>query len=63
MLIISGADDAPEISDREIKILLEGYKEKGSISLRDAVQRAAEAHELSRSEVYRLALKVWKDGR
>ena len=60
VLIISGAENEPEMSDKEIKELLMTYKKSGKWSLKDAVQQVTKEHNLSRSMVYRLALNVWK---
>ena len=60
VVIISGADTPPELSDSETKALLTAYKKKGDISLKDAVQMIAQSHNLSRSAVYRLALEIWQ---
>ena len=60
VLIISGAENAPEMSDKEIKDLLMTYKKSGKWSLKDSVQKVTKEHNLSRSTVYRLALKIWK---
>ena len=60
VLIISGAENAPEMSDKEIKDLLMTYKKSGKWSLKDSVQKVTKEHNLSRSAVYRLALKIWK---
>jgi 16S rRNA (cytidine1402-2'-O)-methyltransferase len=60
VLIISGAENEPEISDKETKKLLMTYKKSGKWSLKDAVQQVTKKHNLSRSAVYRLALNVWK---
>ena len=59
VLIISGAEDEPEISETKIKELLMAYEKSGKLSLKDAVQMITKAHNLSRSVVYRLALKIW----
>ena len=60
VVIISGADAPPELSDMETKALLTACKEKGSISLKDAVRIISQSHNLSRSAVYRLALEIWR---
>lgn len=60
VLIISGAEDEPGISDNDIKELLIEYEKSGKLSLKDAVQMITKAHNLSRSAVYRLALKIWE---
>ncbi|MDX2434350.1 MAG: 16S rRNA (cytidine(1402)-2'-O)-methyltransferase [Desulfobacterales bacterium] len=60
VLIISGAEDEPEISETKIKELLMAYEKSGKLSLKDAVQMITKEHNLSRSVVYRLALKIWK---
>ncbi len=60
VLIISGAEDEPQISETKIKELLMAYEKSGKLSLKDAVQMITKAHNLSRSVVYRLALKIWK---
>jgi len=60
VLIISGAKDTPELSEEKVKAILTAYKENENISLKDAVQLVAKAHNLSRSTVYRLALEIWR---
>jgi len=60
VLIISGAEDEPEISETKIKELLMAYEKSGKLSLKDAVQMITKEHNLSRSVVYRLALKIWQ---
>ena len=60
VLIISGAENKPEISDREINELLTAYRKSGKLSLKDTVQKITQEHDLSRSAVYRQALKAWK---
>lgn len=60
VLIISGAENEPEISEKETAELLLAYKKSGELSLKDAVQLITGAHNLSKSVVYRLALKIWK---
>jgi 16S rRNA (cytidine1402-2'-O)-methyltransferase len=59
VLIVSGFEGAPEISDKEIRALLMAYKKKENVSLKDAVQMVTKAHSLSRSAVYQMALKIW----
>jgi len=59
VLIISGAGDEPELSEMEIRNLLMTYKKSGELSLKDTVQTISKTHNLSRSAVYRLALKIW----
>ena len=60
VLIISGAENEPEKSEQEIIELLMTFKKSGKWSLKDSVQKVTKDHNLSRSAVYRLALKVWK---
>lgn len=60
VLIISGAADKPELTEKEIRKLLMDYKKSGKTSLKDAVQITTKEHNLSRSTVYSLALEVWK---
>ena len=60
VLIISGAADKPELTEKEIRKLLMDYKKSGKTSLKDAVQITTKEHNLSRSAVYSLALEVWK---
>ena len=61
VLIIAGAADAPEIPDSRITELLRIYKKSGETSLKDVVKSITKEYKLSRSAVYRLALKVWKN--
>ncbi|MBW2467046.1 MAG: 16S rRNA (cytidine(1402)-2'-O)-methyltransferase [Deltaproteobacteria bacterium] len=61
VLIIAGAqNDSNKISDGEIEELLKACKKSQKLSLKDAVQKITREHNLSRSAVYRLALKIWK---
>ena len=60
VLIISGAENEPEVSDREIHELLTAYRKSGKLSLKDTVKKITQDHNLSRSAVYRQALKVWE---
>jgi 16S rRNA (cytidine1402-2'-O)-methyltransferase len=59
VLIISGAADAPKISDIKIYELLAAYKRSDEKTLKDAVQSITKEFNLSRSSVYKQALKVW----
>jgi len=59
VFIISGAADAPGISDTKIKELLAAYKKSNKKTLKDAVRIITEEYNLSRSSVYKQALKVW----
>ncbi|MEK6198486.1 MAG: 16S rRNA (cytidine(1402)-2'-O)-methyltransferase [Desulfobacterales bacterium] len=59
VFIISGAADAPGISDTEIKELLAAYKKSNKKTLKDAVRIITKEYNLSRSSVYKLALEVW----
>ena len=61
VFIIAGANDAPEISDSEIEMILAAYKKSGEKSLKDSVQEIAVEHGLSRSAVYKTALKIWQN--
>jgi 16S rRNA (cytidine1402-2'-O)-methyltransferase len=61
VFIISGAAAAPEISDSEIEMILAAYKKSGKKSLKDSVQEIAVEHGLSRSAVYKTALKIWQN--
>jgi 16S rRNA (cytidine1402-2'-O)-methyltransferase len=58
-LIIAGTPDAPPMSNKNIKILLQTHKKSGNLSLKDAVQKIAAENKLSRSTVYSMALKIW----
>lgn len=60
VFIISGAADAPGISDSEIEKILVLYNKSGNKSLKDSVQEIAAAHGLSRTAVYKTALKIWR---
>ena len=60
VLIISGAGVAPEIPDPMIEEILRAHKKSGQISLKDAVREVAAEYNLSRSEVYGKALRIWK---
>jgi 16S rRNA (cytidine1402-2'-O)-methyltransferase len=59
VFIISGAADAPEISDTKINELLAAYKRSDEKTLKDAVQSITKEYNLSRSSVYKQALKIW----
>ncbi|MEN8231348.1 MAG: 16S rRNA (cytidine(1402)-2'-O)-methyltransferase [Thermodesulfobacteriota bacterium] len=59
VFILSGAADAPEISDTKINELLAAYKKSDKKTLKDAVQSITKEYKLSRSSVYKQALKVW----
>lgn len=61
VFIISGAAAEPEISDLQLETILRSYKKSGAKSLKDAVREVAAEHKLSRSEVYSIALKIWKE--
>ena len=60
VLIIAGAEADGEIPDKKIAELLSGYKETGIFSLKDAVLKITREHRVSRSAVYRQALKIWE---
>lgn len=60
VLIIAGAADDPQISDQKIEEALARYKYSGEKTLKDAVQSISSEYKLSRSHVYKQALKVWK---
>lgn len=61
VLIIAGAENVSgNISEDEIEKLLKTCRKSKNLSLKDAVQQITREHNLSRSAVYRLALKVWK---
>lgn len=60
VVIISGRESGPEISDQKIVELLSAYRKDGKLSLKDAVQKITSEHKLPRSKVYRKALKIWK---
>jgi len=61
VFIIAGAAAAPEISDSEIEMILAACKKSGKKSLKDSVQEIAVEHGLSRSAVYKTALKIWQN--
>jgi 16S rRNA (cytidine1402-2'-O)-methyltransferase len=60
VLIIAGAEAEREIPDKRIAELLSGYKKTGKFSLKDAVLKITSEHRVSRSAVYRQALKIWE---
>ena len=60
VLIIPGAATETEISDKKIAALLSAYKKTGKFTLKDAVLKITREHKVSRSEVYRQALTIWK---
>ena len=59
VFIIAGASDASEISDIKINELLAAYKRSDEKTLKDAVQSITKEYKLSRSSVYKQALKIW----
>lgn len=59
VLIIAGAEEE-EIPDKKIAELISAYKKTGKYTLKDAVMKITREHKVSRSQVYRQALKVWK---
>ena len=60
VIIINGKPDDPALSENEIEHLLQKYKQAGVLSLKDTVKTVTAEHNLSRSAVYNLALKIWK---
>ena len=60
VLIISGADDAPAITEAKVAEILKTYKNSGQKSLKDAVQSITKEYKISRSSIYKLALKIWE---
>jgi len=60
VIIISGALDRPQISAATVAEILTAYKKSGNKSLKDAVQNIADEYKLSRSAVYKMALKIWE---
>ena len=61
VFIIAGAADSPGISNSEIEMMLADYKKSGKKSLKDSVQEITVEHGLSRSAVYKTALKIWQN--
>ena len=61
MLIISGAPPRPEMSDREIEVMLRACKKSGGKSLKSAVQELTASYDLPRSRVYSKALEIWRE--
>jgi len=59
VLIFEGAADTPRMTDPEIKTILAEYKKSGQKSLKDSVQEISTIYGLSRSAVYKKALKIW----
>ena len=59
VVIFSGAEADPPVSDTKIRELLETYKKSDDKTLKDAVQSITKEYNLSRSSVYKQALKVW----
>lgn len=61
VFMVTGAADAPHLSEEDIMRLLSEYRDTGVKSLKDAVQTVTGKYGLSRSLVYKLALKIWKE--
>ena len=59
VVIFSGAEAEPPVSETKIRELLEVYKKSDDRTLKDAVQSITKEYNLSRSSVYKQALKVW----
>ena len=59
VVIFSGAEADPPVSDTKIRELLEAYKKSDDKTLKDAIQSITKEYNLSRSSVYKQALKVW----
>lgn len=60
VIIISGAEKEPPLTEREIKDILQSYRSSGELSLKNSVERISKTYNLSRTRVYRLALDIWK---
>ena len=60
VLIIAGAEAEQEFPDKRIAELLSACKKTGKLTLKDAVLKITREHRVSRSAVYRQALKIWK---
>jgi 16S rRNA (cytidine1402-2'-O)-methyltransferase len=60
VLIIAGAEAEREIPDKRIAELLSACKKTGKLTLKDAVLKITREHRVSRSAVYRQALKIWE---
>ena len=61
ILIITGAPEDPPLSEINIESLLTAYKNSDKLSLKDAVQKTATDNKLSRSSVYSIALRIWRE--
>jgi len=59
VLIIEGAAEVPRITDLETEKILTEYKNSHTKSLKDSVQEISTIYGLSRSSVYKKALKIW----
>ena len=60
VFIIAGVEAESEIPENRIAELLSAYRKSGKTSLKDAVRKVTSEHKVSRSAVYRQALKIWK---
>ncbi len=60
VVILHGQEKPKEEQPEDLGNLLLWYKEQADITLKDAVSRVASDLDLSRSEVYRKALDIWK---
>jgi 16S rRNA (cytidine1402-2'-O)-methyltransferase len=60
VLIIAGAEEEQKITDKKIAELVSAYKKTGKYTLKDAVLKITREHKVSRSQVYRQALKIWE---
>jgi 16S rRNA (cytidine1402-2'-O)-methyltransferase len=60
VVIIAGASNTSQISEPKIAEILAAYKNSGEKTLKDAVRELSAKHRLSRSTVYRMALKIWE---
>ncbi|MCI5123752.1 MAG: 16S rRNA (cytidine(1402)-2'-O)-methyltransferase [Candidatus Electrothrix sp. AR5] len=61
VLIINGQPESHEERPENLNELILWYRDKGKTSLKDAVRLISRDLDLSRSQVYRQALSVWKD--
>jgi 16S rRNA (cytidine1402-2'-O)-methyltransferase len=60
VFIIKGAPSKPPLTKKNIENLLQSFKNSGTLSLKDAVQKTATENKLPRSTVYSMALKIWE---
>ena len=61
VVLVSGASQAEKPEQDDLDGLLRWYRDQGGYSLRDAVKHLSRDLDLSRTEVYQEALRVWQE--